>query len=128
MHMIRHDDRHAQIVCLLMIMPATIEHDLTCPIRQDAAILRNKRDEMWLVVALQVRKIAAIKGHERIVARDAVVRLEIEREKLCGCPDLEISITTRVGAGARPGPSSGAVFAGWGGHPPTAERSSATFI
>lgn len=67
MRVIRHDDDHAQVVSPLMIVSATIKHNLPRPIRKHATILRDEGDEVRLVIALQVRKIAPIEGHTQIV-------------------------------------------------------------
>src|SRR5258706_13809218 len=58
---IGHDHNDAQVVSLAVIMPAAIEHDLPRPICQGSPILRYECDEVRLVVALQMRQIAAIK-------------------------------------------------------------------
>src|SRR5439155_7411353 len=66
-HVIGHDHNDAQVVSLGVIMLAAIEHDLSRPFCQDSPILRNECDEVRLAIALQMRQVAAIKGHETLL-------------------------------------------------------------
>ena len=55
MYVIGHDDGHVQIVFRSVIVTATPEYDIACPIGQNPAAPSNKRDEMGFEVALQAR-------------------------------------------------------------------------
>ena len=83
MDVIWHDHDHPKVVPLLVIVPAAIEDDLPRPVGQNAAILRDKRDEMRLIVPLQMRQVSAVESHQDILTPQAVY-LAVEVKKIRG--------------------------------------------
>src|SRR5439155_26307502 len=61
--MIGHHYRNVEVVSGTMIVKAAFDHDSASPVRHDPALLCHKCNEVWFVVTLQVRKVAAIENH-----------------------------------------------------------------
>ena len=62
-YVIRHDNDHAEVVSLLVIVHTALENDLSRPVRQYAAPFRYKGDEVRLAITLQMRQVTTIERH-----------------------------------------------------------------
>lgn len=63
MNVVRHDHGRVQRVHDLMIVETGLKHYVASPGGQPPAAIRNERDEVGFVVALEMGQIATIKGH-----------------------------------------------------------------
>jgi hypothetical protein len=63
-----------------MIVHTAIEYDLPRPICQDPPILGNKRDEIRLVVPLQMRQVAAREGHRTFLRENVRSPRDVSRK------------------------------------------------
>ena len=79
MSVIRHDQRDAKIVSLLMSLHAAFQHNLTRPLRQFASASRGKCYKVGFVVALKMWQVSTIETHPRIMGVDPEVQ-EMKRE------------------------------------------------
>src|SRR5690242_12871077 len=61
--MVGHYDDYMQAVPLAVPMPAYIEHDVACTLRQAPAVLGAEGNEVLFIVSLDVRQVPAIVGH-----------------------------------------------------------------
>ena len=74
MSVIRHDQRDAKIVSLLMSLHAAFQHNLTRPLRQFASVLRGECYKVRFVVALKMGQVPTIETHSRIMGVDPEVQ------------------------------------------------------
>jgi hypothetical protein len=94
MNVIRHHHRDVQIVLCVVVMAAAGKDNAPVLIGQYSAILGHKRDEVRLVVTLQVRQITTIKAHncefENLLfrlARTVITKAGVSGELALARPD-----------------------------------------
>jgi len=62
MHVIRHHDRSLEIVLLLVVVQTTFQNDRSSTVRKNPSMIRRERNEVRLLINLQMRKLPSIKG------------------------------------------------------------------
>lgn len=67
MHVIGHNNRDVELIFLAVIMAAGGHHDIACHRRHYPTELRDERDEVRREILLQVRQVATIKLHGRML-------------------------------------------------------------
>jgi len=67
-NVIRHDDRDPKTVSLSMVVQAAGEHNVTSPFWKSLTVFGVKGDEMRREVPLDVRQIATIELHNKILS------------------------------------------------------------
>jgi hypothetical protein len=115
--MVGHDYCSVQIVLNRIVVADTGENNGSSPFGQHPAILGDERDEVWLGVALQMRQVAPIEGHnlhcrlflsattqENRVGADALVR-PVERSSTWFDRPMLWKIQAELGSAARTGAS-----------------------
>lgn len=66
-YVVRHYDRDIEFVSLPMVVATRCQHKISCCRRQGSTELRDKGDEVGREVFLQMRQVAAVELHEKIV-------------------------------------------------------------
>jgi hypothetical protein len=109
MHMVRHDDGDVKFVLYPMVMTTGRKHKITRYGRQDPSKFGDKRDEMRREVFLEMRQIASIELHAKILACSRWSSCRGSSKMLTGIPTVGMAIGC-VGADASSAPLAKRAF------------------